>query len=305
MKPNQDQTPEATAVGCDVTAHALVCVPLAALADVRRQPGPPSARNVPANFLKHADEQSVAGLSAVYHAIHDHGLSATDFTRWGVLGSLRFPGRPVMVASLKRFLTEGAWGVSPHLVPHRSLHSLSGTISQALKIHGPNYGVGGGHSAAEEVVFAALALLQGKQLPGVWVVHDGPRSRRPLSTTNGNGPPSKCVRALALALTPVRPDWRGLRLRLEMDSAVPPAPRPDYFKLFTMLEQIGRQPRPGPARDAALARLCETDIGMGARCGRIRPRHNPAMLAIPASSASGREPDFGRRISEYPVEMPR
>jgi hypothetical protein len=244
LKPNQDQTPEATAVGCDVTAHALVCVPLAALADVRRQPGPPSAPSLPANFLKHTDEQSVAGLSAVYHAIHNHGLHATDFTHWGVLGAMRFPGRPIMIPAIKRFAVEGAWGVSPHLVPHRSLHSLSGTISQALKIHGPNYGVGGGNSAAEEIVFAALALLQRKSLPGVWMVVTAQESETALDD-DANRPPGKCVRALALALTPSCPHWRGLRLMLEMDRTATPAPRPDYFELFTMLEQIGRERIPG------------------------------------------------------------
>jgi hypothetical protein len=239
VKPNQDQTPEVTAIGCDVVAHALVRVPLAAMADLRRQPGPASAPSLPANFLKHTDEQSVAGLAAVCHAVYDHGLQGTDFTRWGVLGAPRFPGRPLMIPSIKRFLAEGAWGVSPHTVPHRSLHSLSGTISQALKIHGPNFGVGGGNGAAEEIVFAALALLECQSLPGVWMVVTAQEPEGALDG-DGNGPPEKCVRALALALTRSRPDWRGLRLSLEIAAAVKPGRR-DYFKLFTMLEQVVRE----------------------------------------------------------------
>jgi hypothetical protein len=244
LKPNQEPTPEATAVTCDVTAHALVCVPLDAVPNMRRQPAPPSFPNLPASFLKHTDEQTVAGLSAVYQAIHNHGLHATDFTHWGVLGAPRFPGRPLMIPSIKRFAVEGAWGVSPHMIPHRSLHSLSGTISQALKIHGPNFGVGGGNSAAEEIIFAALALLERKQLPGVWMVVTAEDPETALDE-DGNGPAAKCVRAMALALTLPCPDWRGLRLTLEMAGAAHSAARPDYFKLFTMLEHLGREHVPG------------------------------------------------------------
>src|SRR5581483_10496237 len=162
-----------------------------------------------ANLLKHSDEQSVAGLAAVYRAIHDHGLQATDFTHWGVLGAPRFPGRTLMIPTVKRFLAEGAWDVSPHTIPHRSLHSLSGTISQVLKIHGPNFGVGGGNSAAEEIVFAALALLERHSIPGVWMVVTA-QEPEGLLDDSGSGPPEKCVRALALALTRSRPDWCGL-----------------------------------------------------------------------------------------------
>src|SRR5262249_34990483 len=137
-----------------------------------------------------------------------------------------------------RFLAEGAWGVSPHLVPHRSLHSLSGTISQVLKIHGDNYGVGGGNSAADEVVFAAVALLEPRPNPGVWVVVTAQEPEGVLDA-DGHGPPDKEVRALALALAPARAGWSGLRLRLEMDRAAPPTPFPDYFQLWAMLEQVG------------------------------------------------------------------
>jgi hypothetical protein len=251
LKPNQQHTPRVPAVQCDVTAQALVCVPLAALADLRRQPGPPSAPELPSTFLKHSDDQSVAGLSAVLHAIANYGLSATDFSRWGIVCAPRFPGRSGMIPAVKHFIAEGAWGVSPHLVPHRSLHSLSGTISQALKIHGPNYGVGGGNSAAREVLFAALALLEPMRLPGVWLVITAQEPEAALDDS-GNGPPNKCVRALALALTPVSPAWRGLRLTLEMDALVQPA-SPDYFMLFTMIQQLAAHREPGSALSQSLS----------------------------------------------------
>jgi len=199
VKPIPEQ---ARAVECDVAAHARVAVPLGAVAELRKQPGPPPAPPLPANFLKHLDEQTVAGLAAVRHAVRDNGLDGTDFTRWAVLGAPRFPGRPQMIPSVQRFLAEGAWGVSPHMVPHRSLHSLSGTVSQ------------------------------------VWVVVTALEPEGVLDA-DGNGPPDKRVRALALALVRPRAGWRGLRLRLEMDHVAPAEPYPDYFRLWAMLEEVG------------------------------------------------------------------
>jgi hypothetical protein len=69
-----------------------------------------------------------------------------------------------------RFLEEGAIGVSPHIIPHRSTHSLSGTISLAFAMHGLNHGVGGADGALVEGLLAALAILGDGNLPGLWLV---------------------------------------------------------------------------------------------------------------------------------------
>jgi hypothetical protein len=53
-------------------------------------------------------------------------------------------GRDMIGQAVSDFIREGAWGVSPHVIPHRSLHSTSGTITLALDCRGPNYGIGGG-----------------------------------------------------------------------------------------------------------------------------------------------------------------
>src|SRR5205823_2855913 len=131
-------------------------------------------------------------------AIHRHGLAGTRFTDWGVLAAPRYLGRSAMAVALQRFAAEGAWGLSPHLIPHHSLHSVSGTISQALKINGPNIGVGGGPGSGAEAFLAATALLSAGQVPGVWVVltgwdpeYSGERPVRPglnghAHTTNGH-----------------------------------------------------------------------------------------------------------------------
>lgn len=214
-------------VSCEVAAEAVVRTSLEALAELRRNPGPCSGEPLPASFLKHADEQTVAGLGAVYRAIDKGGLQQTCFRDWGVVAAPRFLGRPAMAAALQRFAAEGAWGVSPHLIPHRSLHSLSGTISQALKIHGPNFGAGGGPSGMAEALLAAAALLQGKQLPGVWVVLTCLDSELP-PDESGQLPPGSQVVGLALALT--RIGTTGSRLRVHIVDGAPDEEILSYIK---------------------------------------------------------------------------
>jgi hypothetical protein len=196
---------------CDLLGYAAVRVAPEGVAALRHRPGPGVGERLPASFLKHADEQSVAGLAAVLQAIDRHGLATTSFADWGVLGAPRFLGRVALAAAMHRFAAEGAWGLSPHLIPHRSLHALSGTISQALKVHGPNFGVGGGPHGAGEALLAAAALLGSRPLPGLWVVLTG-WDPEPVPDREGRtATPSVCC-AVALALAAARPGWDGLRL---------------------------------------------------------------------------------------------
>src|SRR5262249_310020 len=111
---------------------------------LRQRPGPGIGESLPATFLRHADEQTVAGLPAVLHAIQNSRMSVADFRDWGIVAAPCFIGRATLAVALQRLATEGAWGISPHLIPHRSQHAVSGTISQVLKIFGPNFGAGGG-----------------------------------------------------------------------------------------------------------------------------------------------------------------
>jgi hypothetical protein len=212
------------AVCCDVAAAAAVRVGVESLPELRKQPGPVHAQPLPASFLKHADEQTVVGLAAVYKAVHASGLQSTCFDDWGVVAAPRFFGRPAMAAALVRFQAEGAWGVSPHLIPHRSLHSMSGTVSQALKIHGPNFGVGGGPGAAAEALLAAAAMLEGQKLPGVWVVLSCLDPEQAPDETGRLAPGIRCV-GLALALTPIRPSRSHIRLRVVCGASAPDGPR--------------------------------------------------------------------------------
>ncbi len=189
-------------VCCVLAAHAAACVPVESIADLRRRLAPPGGEPLPASALKHVDEQTVAGLVAVFQAITAHGLPAKEFRDWGVVGAPNFLGRASMSASLRRFLVDGAWEVSPHMIPHRSLHATSGTVSQALGIHGPNFGAGGGSGAEIEGLLAAITLLHGMNLPGVWLVSTWLDPELSADPTTGRPVPGTRSWGLALALVP-------------------------------------------------------------------------------------------------------
>ncbi len=233
-----------TSVACGLAAHSRLRVPLEKLAELRRRPGP-APDSFPTSFLKHSDEQTVIGLAAVFQALHDFHLNPDHFRDWGVLAAPRFLGRSTVGTHLTRFAEEGAWGVSPHLIPHRSLHSLSGSISQALKIHGPNFGIGGGPQAAGELLLNALALLHCQRLPGLWIIAtDLLPDPIPLLA------PGTQILALALALVPWSPSSALPRLTLAVSPGQKEPLRLD--RLLSLFE-------PTPGRTSRL----ELDQGAG------------------------------------------
>jgi hypothetical protein len=123
-----------------------------------------------------------------------------------------FLGRATLISALNRYEAEGAWGISPHLIPHRSLHAVSGTISQILKIQGPNIGAGGAPGAGVDGLLAGAVLLEGHRLPGVWVVLSDWEPEMIPDETGRLAPVDAICWAVALALVPSRPGWFGPRL---------------------------------------------------------------------------------------------
>ncbi len=210
--------PPAGTVCCAVLGHAALRVPAEAVAALRRPQDPRTGEPLPAALLKNADDQTVVAVAAVCRAIGDHGLAPRDFTGWGVVAAPRFLGRAAMGHVLQRFRQEGAWGISPHLIPHRSLHAVSGTISLALKIHGPNFGIGGGPCADSEGLVAAAALVGAGDVPGVWVVLSGYEPEvippDPTAPPTEEPPVIPPCTAVALALTAACPGAGGLRLEV-------------------------------------------------------------------------------------------
>jgi hypothetical protein len=196
-----------------VKAYTVVHCPLGEISALRQQLGPPGGKPFPAAFLKSSDEQTVVGVAAVIEAIRRHGLDWNSFADWGVIAAPRFFGRLSCSDSLYRFEVGGAWKAPPLFVAHRSLHAISGTISQALQCRGPNFGVGGGGSAAAEGLLAALTLLQEHRLPGLWLILSE-CDPEPRPDRQGNNTIPIICHALALAFVPVSQDWRSPRLRL-------------------------------------------------------------------------------------------
>ena len=214
MTPIRDPSAATGAVICsDLIAFAGVRVTMEMLPSLRQRPGPGIGDSLPATFLRHADEQTVAALAAVLHAIHDSGRSVADFKDWGIVAAPCFVGRAMLAVALQRLAAEGAWGISPHIIPHRSQHAVSGTISQVLKIVGPNFGAGGGPGSVGEALLAGTVLLEGNNLPGVWIVVTEWEPEA-IPDANGSIRPDAVCQALAVALVAARPGWTGVRLRM-------------------------------------------------------------------------------------------
>jgi hypothetical protein len=229
-------------VCCAVRGFGCIQVTADQLPALRQNPGPKPGEPLPPSFLKHADEQTVVAVAALFQAIDRHGLAGRAFTDWGVLAAPRYLGRLTTVQALQRFAAEGAWGISPHLIPHRTLHAISGTISQALQIHGPNLGVGGGPDAAVEVMRVAPTFLADRNLPGLWVVMTGwipepsshPKSADAAApSANGHHPVPSC-HAVALALAPLPGAWGGPQLHFHMRASLSNGHQPALFSLESL-----------------------------------------------------------------------
>jgi hypothetical protein len=141
-----------------------------------------------------------------------------DFTDWGVLAAPRQVGRLKTTAALTKFHREGVAGVSPLLVPHLSLHSVSGTVSQVLCSHGPNFGASSGPDHVGEGLLAAVAVLSAGGVPGLWLVLSC-WAPDPVPDDHGQCANPAVCHGVALALEPLPADstvgpglrvWRGM-----------------------------------------------------------------------------------------------
>jgi hypothetical protein len=242
-------------VDCALAADGQVQATADGLAALRPKLGAPGGEPLAASVTKHFDEQTLAALAACYRAIGDHALAGTSFADWGVVAVPRFLGRGALAHTLERYALEGAWGISPHLIPHHTLHAVSGALSLALQAHGPNFGIDGSPDGVSQGLFAAAGLLAEGRLPGVWLVLTG---WRPEPVPQKRGEPARPVateaspvcRALALALTPAA-TAKGRRLTVAPGSAGREAATnghaPPLLGLEALAEAFGPDRQPAPA----------------------------------------------------------
>ncbi len=228
-----------TAVACRVAAHATLRASAELIAQLRRQPWTVGPEPLSVAFLKHAEDQTVVALTAVQRALARAGWEGRSFTDWGVVAAPSFLGRIGIAQSVQRYAEEGAWGISPHLIPHQSLHAVSGTLSQALRIHGPNFGSGGGPNAGLDAFLLAATLLTDSRLPGLWLVLTGYEEEYVPSENGRPAPPPPVCAGAALALTGATGEEEGLCLRVGPDGAALPE-----FHLGALAEALAPGVRP-------------------------------------------------------------
>jgi hypothetical protein len=196
-----------------VDAFGVVQMPMKEIAGLRKTLAAASGRPIPPSLLKHADPQTVIGLASLLKAVDDFGWRDREFTDWGIIASPRFMGRINSTAALYRFRQTGAPGVSPLIIPTLCLHSMAGSLSLAMKCHGFNYGVGGGHGHLGDGLLTGLAARDDGNVPGVWVVvtqfSPEPRPDRTGVCTN-----QPIGHAVALALNTASAESCRLNLRL-------------------------------------------------------------------------------------------
>jgi hypothetical protein len=222
------------------------------LAALRKIPVVPADKELVAGFLKNSDDQTVLALTVVSRAMGSLKRPTASYHDWGILAAANLFGRSGTFQSLSNYRKDGAWGITPHMIPHHSLHALSGTISQTLGIHGPNFGIGGGPKAAAEAFLAAATIISENRLPGLWVLMSGHDPEcLPSAAYPDRQVPTTCL-AAAIALEPLVDSNFTSYLRV-WGGCDPPADWPE-FNLADFLNALetkiprGRWTLPGCGR---------------------------------------------------------
>lgn len=205
----------------EITAHAMIAVPLSVIPSLRSGGWPASAPLLPPRFLRHADEQTVVGMHAVLAAVAGLAAPRPRLDTHGVIAASCQAGRISGAQALVQARKGGGVAVSTHVIPQCSLHSLAGALSVGLGMHGPNIGVCGGSDALAEGLLTAFSWLEPSGLPAcdaVWLVITG-WDDEPSLDAEGAPVTDPVCRAVAVSLT--RPGVAGAadtkRLMLALD----------------------------------------------------------------------------------------
>ena len=199
---------------CAIEAHGVVCTPWSELSALRAAP----ELAAQAAHLRMSDDQTVLATAAVLRAIAAAGWQERSFHDWEVIAAPRYLGRSRAALSIARYRKHNIRRHSPLIIPNQSLHAVAGTLSIALKIHGPNFGMGGGPDHVSESLFTGLGMVRRGRTSGLWVVVTD-FDPEPKLTANGETDTPTVGRAVALALTPAEAS-AGLMLELQTQADV-------------------------------------------------------------------------------------
>jgi hypothetical protein len=219
VKPIATRPSARTAIEARVLTWATVRANAAEIALWRKQPVPTPPSPLTPSQLKNSEEQTIAALWAVSEALVNIERGSIDFSRWGAIAAPIFFGRSAISGSGERYRAEGAWGVSPQSVPQHSLHAISASVSQLLKMHGPNFGVGNGRSSANDGWLTTATLLSENLAPGMWLLLTGHVTGEYLPGYEGCEEQRPPIEAVALALVPGSTTQSGLQVRIGAEEA--------------------------------------------------------------------------------------
>ena len=132
--------------------------------------------------------------------------------------------------------------MSVQLIPHRTAHSIAGTISLGLGIHGPAVGVNGGAEGDKTGLLSLASIMQQPAWRGVWLVASHWSPEAAVDEKGSIISDSVCLAAaLALAKADVANPLGYLRIEAadghRRDSADLPAPR-DSLSAESLLDYL-------------------------------------------------------------------
>jgi len=217
--PKHQSTPSrSTELEMGIAAWGYSRLSLAEINGLRRRLPRWAVEGTSGHFFKYSDEQTILAVQALDHAIERHGIDVRKQENFAVIAAPRFVGRASAAVTFQRFLRDGASGVSPHIIPQHSLHSVSGAISVLLGCHGPNVGVGGGPKALDDAFLAAATLFEQDAGAGVWLTCTA-WDPEPVVDRQGNCTNEPLCHAFALAVGSCNMQSRPGTIRLRFPSA--------------------------------------------------------------------------------------
>ena len=190
---------------CQIDSCATVSAHLSEFPTLAREKYAHGSYSLPTRFLRHADEQTVIGVRSLLKAMASDTQKNTDISNDAVIAATCLAGQPAAARTMIGLRDKGPVGVTPHIVPQCSLHSVASAASVGFGMHGPNFGVGGGtHCVSEGLLLSVtLAPMLATTSPTsrIWLICTG-WDQQPSLGTNGEATNDPLCRGLTLLLRP-------------------------------------------------------------------------------------------------------